>query len=160
MHNLKIKPQNRQSLALKVTPNGLELLLPHHLDPANSRVQAFIDRGLEKLTPLPIAEATLTKAELLALVDQWAEKLGVTVGRVQVRPMRQKWGSISTAGTLTLAADLLQLPGQLVEYVVCHELLHLKVPHHNRLYYLLLAQHIPEWQSRAQELSRWVVKLS
>ena len=39
------------------------------------------------------------------LVDSWAEQLGVSVSRVQVRAMRNKWGSISTAGTLTLADD-------------------------------------------------------
>jgi hypothetical protein len=159
MSNLKIKPQKRHSLALKVTPNGLELLLPHHLDPDSDRVQTFIDIGMQKLIPPPAVEATLTKAELMALVDQWAEKLGVTLSRIQVRPMRQKWGSISTAGTLTLAADLLDLPRCLVEYVICHELVHLKAPYHNRLYYLLLAQSMPDWQSRAQELGRWVVNL-
>jgi predicted metal-dependent hydrolase len=68
--------------------------------------------------------------------------------------MRQKWGSISTAGTLTLADDLLNLPPRLVEYVICHELLHLKAPHHNRLFYLLLAQHIPDWRDREQKLGR------
>lgn len=158
MNNLKIKPQNRQSLALKVTPNGLELLLPHHLDPNSDRVQTFIETGLQKLTPPPATEDTLSKAELMALVDEWADRLGITVSRVQVRPMRQKWGSISTAGTLTLAADLLNLPLRLVEYVICHELLHLKAPYHNRLYYLLLWQQMPDWQERAQTLGRWVLK--
>ena len=158
MNTIKIKLQNRHSLALKVTPNGLELLIPHHLDPASDRVQAFIDTGLQKLNPPPVAEDTLTKAELMALVDQWAAKLDVIVSRVQVRPMRHKWGYISTAGTLTLAADLLNLPRRLVEYIICHELLHLQVPHHNKLYYLLLTQHIPNWQSRAQELGRWMLK--
>ena len=158
MNTLKIKPQNRQSLALKVTPNGLELLLPLHLDPASDRVQAFVDTGLQKLVPPPVPETTLTKAELMALVAQWADRLSVTLSRVQVRPMRQKWGSISTVGTLTLATDLLHLPLPLVEYVICHELLHLKVPYHNKLYYLLLTQHMPTWQQRAQELGRWVLK--
>jgi predicted metal-dependent hydrolase len=80
--------------------------------------------------------------------------LGVNVKRVQLRAMRNKWGSISTAGTLTLANDLLDMPRRLVEYVVCHELLHLKVPTHNRLYRLLLNQHIPDWRERERELGR------
>jgi hypothetical protein len=71
--------------------------------------------------------------------------------------MRQKWGSLSTAGILTLANDLLSLPRPLVEYVICHELLHLQVPHHNRLYYLLLDLYLPDWRQRKQELGRWVL---
>jgi predicted metal-dependent hydrolase len=42
--------------------------------------------------------------------------------------MRSKWGSISTAGILTLSGDLLYLPLELVKFVVVHELLHLKYP--------------------------------
>lgn len=160
MADLSIKQQKRKSLAMKVTPNGVEVLIPHHLDPESERVQTFIDKGLQKLAPPPPVGDTLSKAEIIALVYEWADTLGVTVNRVQLRRMRQKWGSISTAGTLTLAGDLLKLPRALVEYVICHELLHLKVPHHNRLYYLLLAQHIPDWQKREQMLARWVLGLN
>ena len=99
----------------------------------------------------------LSKSDILALVEQWAARLAVTVKRVQLRRMRRKWGSISTAGTLTLADDLLRLPAPLVEYVICHELLHLRVPQHNRLYYLLLEQHIPDWRQRERGLARWVL---
>lgn len=59
---------------------------------------------------------------------------------------------------LTLADDLLKLLPHLVEYVICHELLHLKVPHHNKFYYLLLGQHIPDWRHREQALSQWVLQ--
>jgi len=68
--------------------------------------------------------------------------------------MRNKWGSVSTAGNLTLAGDLLNLPRRLAEYVVCHELLHLRVPGHNRLYRLLLGHYIPDWRERERELGR------
>ncbi len=157
--DLKIKPQKRKSLALKVTPDGIEVLIPNHLDPEGRRVQTFIKAGLQKLTLPPAGGSTLTKDEIMALVDRWADQLGVAAERVQLRPMRQKWGSISTSGNLTLADDLLKLPPHLVEYVICHELLHLKVPHHNRLYYLLLGQHIPDWRHRAQALSHWLLPL-
>lgn len=156
MTDLRIKQQNRKSLALKVTPDGVEVLIPHHLDPDSDQVQAFIDVGLQKIAAPTNNAATLSKDEIIALVHQWAGQLDVIVNRVQLRPMRRKWGSISTNGNLTLADDLLKLPGHLVEYVICHELLHLKIPHHNRLYYLLLARYIPDWQHREQELGGWV----
>lgn len=71
--------------------------------------------------------------------------------------MNTKWGSISTAGTLTLATDLTMLPKRLVDYIICHELLHLKAPHHNRAYHLLLSQYIPDWEERELELAGWVL---
>jgi predicted metal-dependent hydrolase len=105
---------------------------------------------------VPPAER-LSREDMLELVETWAERLGVEVKRVQLRAMRNKWGSISTAGTLTLASDLLDMPPRLVEYVVCHELLHLQVPTHNRVYRLLLSSCIPDWRERERVLGRWVL---
>ena len=173
MTAIKIKQQQRKSLAMKVTPHGIEVLIPRYLAPNSAQVQAFIDNGLQKLSPTsassveptsassveppPAAAQTLSKAEILALIEQWRRRLGVRVKRIQFQPMPQKWGSISTAGNLTLADALPQLPPHLVEYIICHELLHLQVPRHNRLYYLRLSQHIPDWPQREQALARWVL---
>ncbi len=157
-----IRPQPRKSLALRVTPAGVQVLIPQDLPADSPQVQDFIRAGLARLPPLgpaPPAEQ-LDKEDLLALVQEWAGRLGVQLNRVQLQPMRNKWGSISTAGNLTLARDLLQLPRRLAEYVICHELLHLRVPRHNRLYHLLLSRHIPDWREREQELGRWTLVLA
>lgn len=156
---VQVRQQQRHSLAMKVLPSGVQVLIPQDLDPNSAQVQQFIAAGLSKLAaPEPVNEnERLTKQQILDLVDQWAQRLHVTVTRVQLRAMRNKWGSISTAGTLTLADDLLRLPPRLVEYVVVHELLHLIVPTHTKAYRLQLSQHIPDWQQREQELGGWIV---
>lgn len=66
--------------------------------------------------------------------------------------MRNKWGSISTAGTLTLAAELLKLPDDVVEYVIVHELLHLKFPDHRKGRRVAIGMYIPDWQERERRL--------
>jgi hypothetical protein len=169
---LHIRQQSRQSLALRVTPAGLLVLIPQHLSPDSPEVQAFIRNALEELRmpspPNPLSQVWerglggegLTRDDVLALVDICARQLEVEVGRVQLRPMRNKWGSVSTVGTLTLADDLLRLPRPLVEYVVLHELLHLRVPGHGRLYRLLLSQHIPDWRDRERCLARYTLLAS
>lgn len=158
---VRIKRQDRRSLAMKVTPAGVLVLIPRHLAADSPQVQAFVRAGLDRLQPpdpVPAAER-LDQDGLRALVDAWAGRLGVAVGRVQFRKMRAKWGSMSTRGTLTLASDLARLPRRLAEYVVCHELLHLQVPNHNGAYRLLLRRHMPDWQERERELGRWVLVL-
>jgi hypothetical protein len=158
-YNVQIRPQPRKSLAMKVTPGGVQVLIPQGLAADSAEVKTFIEEGLSRLMlPKPDSLADrLSKEEVLALTEGWAGGLGVRVQRVQLRAMRTKWGSISTAGTLTLARDLLDLPRRLVEYVICHELLHLKIPSHNRLYRLLLSRYIPDWREREQELGWWVL---
>jgi len=158
-YNIRVTQQPRQSLAMKVTPKGVQVLIPQALAADSPEVQTFIEQGLGKLAPPePLSAAErLSKEDVLALVETWAGRLGVQVKRVQLRAMRNKWGSISTAGTLTLASDLLDMPRRLVEYVICHELLHLRVPTHTRVYRLLLSQHIPDWRERERELGRWAL---
>ena len=106
-----------------------------------------------------LAAGRLDRKQLVVLVDQWAGRLGVDMVRVQIQPMGAKWGSISTAGNLTLARDVLQLPRPLVDYIICHELLHLQVPHHNRLYRLVLSRYIPDWRELERELGRWTLAM-
>jgi predicted metal-dependent hydrolase len=157
---VEVRQQKRKTMALKVTPAGLRVLIPSDLDPESDTVRTFISRALDKVSP-PVAVPDgdgMPRAEILDLVREWADRLQVDVGRIQFQSMRNKWGSVSTGGNLTLATDLLDLPGGLVEYVVCHEILHLKVPSHNQLYRLLLSQHMPDWQERERELGRWAIR--
>jgi predicted metal-dependent hydrolase len=156
---VQIRPQVRKSLAMKVTPGGVQVLIPQGLPADSAEVRTFVEEGLRRLTPLrPISPAErLGKEEVSALVEDWARRLGMEVKRVQLRAMRNKWGSISTGGTLTLASDLLDMPRHLVEYVICHELLHLRSPTHNRVYRLLLSSYIPDWREKERELGQWVL---
>jgi predicted metal-dependent hydrolase len=66
--------------------------------------------------------------------------------------MSQKWGSCSTAGTITLASDLDDESPQFQDFVIVHELLHMKVRNHGRLFKALMTAHVPSW--RTQDLSR------
>jgi predicted metal-dependent hydrolase len=59
--------------------------------------------------------------------------------------MTRKWGSCSTAGTVTLAIDLDEELEAFQDFVIAHELLHLKVPNHGKLFKALMTAHIPEW---------------
>jgi hypothetical protein len=155
---VEFRHQKRGSLALQVTPDGLVVLLPHGLDPDSPQVQAFLREGLAHL-PEPEGETSkgLETSEILELVADWADRIGVEVGRVQIRTMRRKWASCSSRGTLTLSDDLLRLPRDLVEYVICHELVHLRVPEHGKGWQALMGAYLPDWRERERRLAGWVV---
>ena len=160
--DIQIRPQDRKSLALKVTPAGIQLLIPRHLSADSPEVTDFVEHSLQDLTPpdpVPAADR-LDRSAVLDLVADWAGRLGVQVNRIQFQPMRAKWASVSTAGNLTLSHTMLQLPRHLIDYIICHELLHLKVPNHNRLYHLQLSHHLPDWRGRERELARWTLSHS
>jgi predicted metal-dependent hydrolase len=60
--------------------------------------------------------------------------------------MTRKWGSCSTRGVVTLAADLGSESRSLQDTVIVHELLHLKIPNHGRVFKALMTAHVPGWQ--------------
>jgi predicted metal-dependent hydrolase len=60
--------------------------------------------------------------------------------------MTRKWGSCSTTGTITLAADLSEQSDGFQDFVVVHELLHLRIPNHGRVFKALMTAHVPGWR--------------
>jgi predicted metal-dependent hydrolase len=80
----------------------------------------------------------ITRDEFKAEVLAWVEKIGVRLKEIHVRPMKRKWASCSTSGRVTFAEDLLVQQSKFRDEVIVHELLHLKVPNHGKLFKALL----------------------
>lgn len=76
----------------------------------------------------------------------WAVKLRVNPRVIRVQEMRRKWGSCSSAGTVTLAADLASQDERFQDYVIVHELLHLRYASHGRMFKALMSAHVPGWR--------------
>jgi predicted metal-dependent hydrolase len=83
----------------------------------------------------------------------WAIKLRVNPRVIRVQDMRRKWGSCSSAGTVTLASDLVDQEQRFQDFVIAHELLHLRVPTHGRLFKALMSAHVPEWREMEMRMS-------
>lgn len=79
-------------------------------------------------------------------VVEVAERLRVQPEQVRVQRMTRKWASCSPDGRCTFSADLLDERRAFQEYVIIHELLHLKIRNHGRLFRSLLTAHMPTWR--------------
>ena len=79
-------------------------------------------------------------------VEYWAQRLSARPRLVRVQRMTRKWGSCSTSGIVTLAADLADQDSDFQNFVIAHELLHLRVPNHGKLFKALMTAHIPDWR--------------
>lgn len=84
--------------------------------------------------------ADLFKAEVRA----WAKRIGVEPREVHLRPMRRKWASCSSNGRLTFNTAIIGEPTSFRREVIVHELLHLKVPNHGKVFKALLKAHLAE----------------
>lgn len=91
----------------------------------------------------PLYPAEVLKRRTLA----WAMKLRVKPKVIRVQAMPRKWGSCSSKGTITLALDLVDESQRFQDFVIAHELLHLRVPNHSRLFKALMSSYVPGWRS-------------
>ena len=89
-----------------------------------------------------------------ALVCKWEQKLGVSVTRYFVQKMKTKWGSCNpAAGRIRLNTELVKKPKDMLDYVVLHEMVHLREPNHSERFVAILSEHWPQWREVRQELN-------
>jgi predicted metal-dependent hydrolase len=76
-----------------------------------------------------------------------------------LRHMRSRWGSCSARGRLTLNPALVRAPRECIDYVIAHELCHLKLHNHSPRFYRLLDTHVPGWRLIKQRLDGFAEKI-
>lgn len=85
-------------------------------------------------------------------IAHFAPRVGRVPRRLTVRAQRSRWGSCSSRGTVSLNWRLLQMPTDIVDYVIVHELCHLLVPNHSSRFWAEVARVLPDWRERRRAL--------
>jgi len=91
---------------------------------------------------------------LRSRVAIWSVRLRSEPTQVRVQRMTRKWGSCSSRGIVTLAEDLAERDIAFQDFVIAHELLHLRIPNHGRVFKALLTLHVPQWKRYDVRLGR------
>ncbi len=138
---------------MKKTPVGLVVFIPQWMSPNSKQVRDFIEQGIAQLGTPQIGSAPVsTPNDLRKLLRQWAKVMDVKPGRVTFREMYRKWGSCSSRGNITLNTALLNVDRRLAEYIIVHELAHLRIFNHSKEFKALLDTVMPDWRARESEL--------
>ncbi|MCU0472324.1 MAG: M48 family metallopeptidase [Bacteroidales bacterium] len=77
---------------------------------------------------------------------------------IVVKSLKSRWGSCSSKGRITLNAELIKLDERFADYVIIHELCHLKHHNHGKDYYNLLEELVPDYKSIRKELRKFITK--
>ncbi len=133
---------------VKVRLNGdrLEVGLPAQADPL--KVEALLRRWFDRQ-----AAAVIT-----ARVQAWSGVLDTyglpAPGSVSFRRMKRRWGSCARNGALIFNKRLIHASAACIDYVIVHELCHLKQHDHSRAFYALLDRALPDWRERRAGLAK------
>jgi predicted metal-dependent hydrolase len=87
-----------------------------------------------------------------AKLDHWNQLYNFTYNRVTIRNTRSRWGSCSSKKNLNFNYRILFLPPELQDYLIVHELCHLQEMNHAPQFWSLVAQQVPDYQLRMQQL--------
>jgi predicted metal-dependent hydrolase len=91
-------------------------------------------------------------AERLAACYPKVQRYDIPYPEIKIRLMQKRWGSCSPKGHINLNLNLIQVPKPYIDYVIQHELCHLKEHNHSRAYYALLDRVLPDWRDQRTAL--------
>ena len=94
------------------------------------------------------------RTEIEHLMPLWSERTGLVPSGWIIRNMTSRWGTCNTgSGRITLNLQLVKYPLPCLEYVILHELAHLKAHGHGADFKAILDAHMPSWKARRKQLN-------
>lgn len=94
------------------------------------------------------------RALVLSRLAHWSGAYDVSWTSVSIRNQKTRWGSCSKRGGLSFNYRLALIPMHLADYVIVHEMCHLKEFNHSKNFWDLVARTIPDWRVRRAELKK------
>lgn len=159
-------------MRLTVQPGGTVILTVPHRVPAGmierflAQHTEWIERGVKRMQnfkPLPVSgrrsylrHKEEARAFITERVAYWNSFYGFEHGRIAVKDTKRIWGSCSRKGNLNFSYALLFLPRELADYIVVHELCHLKEHNHSSRFWALVQKHQPDYLRLRRELRRYL----
>ena len=163
--NAEMIRSRRKTVALQIAEDG-HLIVRAPMRCPNKEIIAFIEksekwiqtntakvqqrnRELERLEPFSEQDIRDMADKAIGIIPErvkfYAEKLGVTYGRITVRNQRTKWGSCTSKGNLNFNCLLMAAPPEVLDSVVVHELCHRLHMNHSKEFYSAIYRVFPEY---------------
>jgi predicted metal-dependent hydrolase len=141
----RLKVTKSENEEIKLSRQFLEVYTP---DAAPGHVRELVESWYRE-------QANKIFQERLAACYLKLSREQVPYPKIYIRKMQSSWGSCSAKGTISLNIKLVQVPTEFIDYVIVHELCHLKYLHHEPEFYKLLSRMMPDWERKKERLDRF-----
>ncbi len=170
--NVEVIQSNRKTMSIQVRKTGQVIVRAPlwmkrtDIEKLISEKETWIKKHLEAFqkqneNPETHIQTSPQELELLAQkakkvlpgkVAYYAEKVGVTYGRITIRNQKTRWGSCSAKGNLNFNCLLMKAPEEVQDYVVVHELCHRKQMNHSKEFWVEVEKILPEYKKQEKWL--------
>lgn len=141
----------------RVTLQQIERFVREHED----WIQNALNRQAAKQAAHPEPTAA-ERAELIRRAKEilpqrtayWSQRMGLYPTQIRITSARRRFGSCSSEGHICYSWRLMQYPSEAIDYVVVHELAHLKHMNHSPAFHALVAKYLPDHKARRALLRR------
>lgn len=122
----------------------------------HAKLQLFVKENTTRENRLKVLEKYYRdnlNIELNKLINKWLNIIDIEINSWKIQKMKTKWGSCNIESKrLLFNLELAKVPLDCIEYIVVHEILHLKERHHNDNFKTLMDKYISDWQNRKENL--------
>lgn len=155
-----VSGENYYYLGERYVLNVKEMPIPPHITLKGNQMYMFVHAGSSRQRREELLRewyrVRLQKV-IEPLMGQWMTKMGESDVTWQVQRMKNRWGSCTLRSRRILFnIELARVPQPCIEYIVVHELLHLKEKNHNKIFEALLNKYLPDWQKRREQLNAFI----
>jgi len=95
------------------------------------------------------------QAYIPPLVSHWADKMLLSPTNIRFRKTKRQWGSCSGKNVLSFNTMLMKLPKDVIQYVIVHELAHIQHKHHQKTFWQLVENYLPDCKIQITELKNY-----
>lgn len=158
----EIVRSERKTVALQVKEGRILVRAPRYLPDSRIREiikqhEAWIRKRIEEKPEV------LTEEQMQALYEKarrilpdrvryYSAQMGLKPSAVRINRAKTRFGSCSSQGSINFSCRLLQCPKEAVDYVVVHELAHLRFMNHGKEFYRLIETYLPDYRERKKRL--------
>ena len=131
----------------------VDLVVDHH-EARLAELRIPLDAAQPVRTSVESYLRDLAALELPPRCESLAAATRTRIARVSVRNQRSRWGACSSRAVITLNWRLVQMPPSVSDYILFHELMHVRQPNHSRRFWREVASVCPEWRDAERWLRR------
>ena len=148
-HRLRFVAERRQTITSRVTKTELIVRLPLGQDTTELAVQKVVYAGAMRAMKQQATHLLPMRLQTLA------SKHGFKYRTVAIKHLKSRWGSCSSQKDIALNSFLMQLPWELIDYVLLHELLHTQIMAHGQVFWRELGKHVSDLPRKRKTLKTY-----